>query len=246
MHYTALVSTKRILHHSIQLQPQSLCTPSALQTMTPVATSFIVSRELNESVAMSFVVPNVKGSPSAWSDTITTTIFGVAALITASISIWQAHRYLHGVAQMKQAQSKELEKATQMDDNSYRQPGLSRSKTIASTISGETVRTTLDEFYGLEAQSPSRGPVEYESRKSEKGKTPESPIEEPSSARVRLGPLLQPFFNHNGSPSGRPDDVATVLAKFCELFFHMTEVVNPPATQVDSREDFNKIALQDV
>ncbi|KAF2500663.1 hypothetical protein BU16DRAFT_535227 [Lophium mytilinum] len=136
--------------------------------MPPVANSFTASQELNKSVAMNFVVPNLKGNPSAWSDTITTTIFVVAALITASISIWQAHRYLHGVAQLKQEQSEGLGKPTQIDDNSYRQSGLSRSKTNASTISGETIRTTLDEFYRLETQSPSRRPVEHETRKSEK------------------------------------------------------------------------------
>ena len=67
--------------------------------MAPIL--YVVARQFNNSLATASAVSAIskRSSPSVWNDTITNVIFGVIATVSACISIWQAHRYFHGLVE---------------------------------------------------------------------------------------------------------------------------------------------------
>src|SRR3978361_704461 len=67
-----------------------------------------------------------------------------------------------------EAQAEDVEKAVPIESNHYGQSGPSGSTSNVLTISGETIRTTPDEFFGLEAPPPVRLSFENDIRKSGK------------------------------------------------------------------------------
>lgn len=157
-----------------------------------------------------------------WSDTITNVIFGVIATVSACISIWQAHRYFHGLVGSEPAANHnnvahEILSCTHCP--SYHNE-LSQSRSDVSTLVESTRQTTAEQDSSLDLKPESLAFTSQETFQTEIGDGLSELKVEWGTASLdpdwRSWSLLHP----SGAHGEGSDDVKTTLANFCDHLFH--------------------------